>query len=65
MTIEDKIQQVLDDFGMKAPRAAKFMGISEHSFRARKTPSMLRNKFTEQNYQDLLAGIFELTEKYK
>jgi len=59
----EKINKVLDDFGMSGVKAAQAMGISYDTFRSKKTGKNERHSFNEKNYQDLISFIKELTKQ--
>ncbi|WP_089059946.1 hypothetical protein [Flavobacterium tructae] len=53
----EKINKVLDDFGMSGVKAAEAMGITYNTFRSKKTGKNERHSFNEKNYQDLISFI--------
>ncbi|MCC9016939.1 hypothetical protein [Flavobacterium lipolyticum] len=59
----EKINKVLDDFGMSGVKAAEAMGITYNTFRSKKTGKNERHSFNEKNYQDLLSFIKDLANK--
>jgi hypothetical protein len=63
MESKDKINKVLNDFGMSGVKAAEAMGITYDTFRSKKTGKNERHSFNEKNYQDLISFIKELTSK--
>lgn len=62
MESKDKINKVLNDFGMSGVKAAEAMGITYDTFRSKKTGKNERHSFNEKNYQDLVSFIKKLTE---
>jgi hypothetical protein len=53
----DKINKVLDDFGITGVKAAEAMGITYATFKSKRNPNNDRHSFNEKNYQDLLSFI--------
>lgn len=53
----EKINKVLDDFGMSGVKAAEAMGITYITFRSKKSENNERHTFNEKNYQDLISFI--------
>jgi len=56
----DKINKVLDDFGITGVKAAEAMGITYATFKSKRSPNNDRHSFNEKNYQDLVTFIKSL-----
>lgn len=59
----DKINKVLDDFGITGVKAAQSMGITYATFKSKRNPNNDRHSFNEKNYQDLVNFIIDQTRK--
>lgn len=58
----DKINKVLDDFGITGVKAAEAMGVTYATFKSKRNPNNDRHSFNEKNYQDLISFIKKLTK---
>jgi len=58
----DKVNKVLDDFGMTGVKAAEAMGITYQTFKNKRNPNNTAHTFNEKNYQDLVNFIKKQTE---
>jgi len=59
----DKINKVLDDFGITGVKAAEAMGITYATFKSKRNPNNDRHSFNEKNYTDLVTFIISLAYK--
>ncbi|RUT68707.1 hypothetical protein D0817_20145 [Flavobacterium cupreum] len=58
----DKINKVLEDFGITGVKAAEAMGITYDTFKSKKNEKNERHSFNEKNYQDLVSFIKKQTQ---
>lgn len=61
----DKVNKVLDDFGITGVKAAEAMGVTYSTFKSKRNPNNDRHSFNEKNYQDLINFIIKLTEELR
>jgi hypothetical protein len=57
MTPQEKIEKLLNNFGVAGVKASEAMGITYGTFRNKKNPNNTRHSFNEKNHQDLLDFI--------
>ena len=62
-TLEQKILNIVEAFGMKSGVVAKAMNITEATYNSKKNPKNDRHKFNEKNLQDLINYIKAEAEK--
>lgn len=63
MDINQKIQQVIDTFGMKDDIVAKAMNISVGTVRKNRSDKATRHNFNGKNYNNLIAYIKKEADK--
>lgn len=63
MDVKDKIQQVIDTFGMKDNIVAKAMGITVGVVRKNRSDKVPTHNFNEKNHNDLVVYIKNEAEK--
>lgn len=63
MDANEKIKEILNNFGMSNIKAAEVMCISINTFKRNNNDKELRNSFTEKNYQDLVDFVLFETVK--
>lgn len=61
--LEQKIEKIVETFGMKAEVIAIAMGVSKQTYYSKKDPKNTRHKFNEKNLQDLIHYIKQEAEK--
>lgn len=61
--INQKIQQVIDTFGMKDDIVAKAMNVTVQTIRNKRNEKAIRHSFNEKNYTNLIAYIKKEAEK--
>lgn len=59
---KEKIIDILDELGIKGPKAAEFMNIKVNVFHNKKSSKNEENTFNKKNYKDL---VFNLKLKFK
>jgi hypothetical protein len=63
MTPQEKIEKLLNDFGITGIKASEAMGVTYGTFRNKKNPNNTKHTFNEKNHQDLLRFIKNQSQK--
>jgi len=58
----DKINKVLEDFGITGVKAAEAMSVTYGTFKNKRNPNNTQHTFNEKNYQDLISFIKKQVE---
>jgi hypothetical protein len=64
LTPKEKIIKLTDDLGIKGVRACQLMNMPLSSYRLSLCEGLNRNKFTEEDYQELLKKVKEKIKNY-
>ena len=61
--ITQKVEKILETFGMIGKVASHAMGVTEQTFRNKKNPNLSSHSFNQKNLDDLIAYIKLEAEK--